>query len=107
MQRALTSEAFCREPIGRWTASSTGLVWCASASLCGIAMWGRPTADDAHENIKAYDAFYAFPGMTDLIMDGSAIDGIDQDALSVVMDWSKRRLPDLQKVVRRRIGLIP
>jgi AraC-like DNA-binding protein len=38
-------ELFLRSPVGRFTLTSSSLVWCSSASLCGAFFWGRPDVD--------------------------------------------------------------
>ena len=82
------ADVFLTLPVGRYTVSNSCIVWCASRSLCGLAFWGRPLAD---ELLKIASIVEAYPDQMaptfDVIVDGRQVEALDGEALSVQMAW--------------------
>jgi AraC-like DNA-binding protein len=109
MERAVSFDAFAINPVGRWILSSpTMLVFCASPVLAGCVAWGRPTPDDVSRTVAAFDAYKsAFVAHRfDVVLDGRAIDGIDPDALAVLLTWLGARRTELLDRLRVQYGVI-
>ena len=79
---------FVKGPVGRYTVSRSCVVWCASRSLCGLAFWGRPLADELLEIATIVEAYPQEMAMTfDVVVDGRQVEALDGEALSVQMAW--------------------
>lgn len=107
MREARSEDAFIRAPVGRWCVAGTAVMWCLSPTLCGGAAWGRPTATDARAVLRLFDAFDTLAPRFDVLLDGSAVEGLDPEAVGVLFEWASGRIDDLRRRVRRRIGVVP
>jgi AraC-like DNA-binding protein len=47
VKRARDTEQWVGDPVGSFEVGATHVAWCHSPTLCGLALWGRPTAEDA------------------------------------------------------------
>ncbi len=82
------ADAFVKGPAGRYTVSRSCVVWCASPSLCGLAFWGRPLANELLEIATIVEAYPQQMAMTfDVVVDGRQVEALDGEALSVQMAW--------------------
>jgi AraC-like DNA-binding protein len=106
--RAGSIEDFLREPFGRWVSSSaTALVWCATPALCGALAWGRPTVEHAGALVSAFGGFQ-HPRMAerfDVVLDGSRLEGLDPDALTVLVSWLAEHRAELAARVRMQYSV--
>ena len=65
------ADIFVKAPVGRYTVSRSCVVWCASRSLCGLAFWGRPLADELLEIATIVEAYPLQMAMTfAVVVDG-------------------------------------
>lgn len=82
------ADVFLKRPVGRYTVSNSCVVWCVSRSLCGLAFWGRPTADELLKIATIVEAYPQQMAPTfDVIVDGRQVEALDGEALSVQMAW--------------------
>ncbi len=108
MFRLATSyEELLRDPTGLWMPADNGLFWCHSRSLCGMAIWGRPRASDVRALTRMMDGYRNMEPRFDVLQDASAVDGIDPEALELLLEWLRRNPQILRDHVRRRVGVIP
>ena len=79
---------FVKGPVGTYTVSRSCVVWCASRSLCGLAFWGRPLADELLEIAAIVEAYpQQMAPSFDVVVDGRQVEALDGEALSVQMAW--------------------
>ena len=82
------ANTFVKGPVGRYTVSRSCVVWCASRSLCGLAFWGRPLADELFEIATIVEAYPQQMAPTfEVVVDGRQVEALDGEALSVQMAW--------------------
>ena len=81
-------DTFVKGPVGRYTVSRSCVVWCVSRSLCGLAFWGRPLADELLEIAAIVEAYpEQMAPSFDVVVDGRQVEALDGEALSVQMAW--------------------
>lgn len=108
VQEARGAESFVADPVGRWIATPTQLVWCASPKLAGLSVWGRPSAAEVRSNLAAFDGLRALGGgSVDILMDASGVESVDLEALEVAVGWARARLEELRARIGKRVGVIP
>jgi AraC-like DNA-binding protein len=107
MQPARDSDDFQRAPVGKWVAAGTSIIWCRAPGLCGTVGWGRPCAADTRAALAAFDGIRRLAPPLDVVLDGSALEGIDPEALTLLIEWGRANLPLLRERVRQRVGVIP
>jgi len=79
--RAATLEEFARDPVQRYVSDATYLHFCATPSLWGLLLWGRPTASDARSLGRSLILELAPPAEPHVsIVDASRLEGGDQGA---------------------------
>jgi AraC-like DNA-binding protein len=82
------ADVFLKMPVGRYTVSDSCVVWCVSRSLCGLAFWGRPSADELLKIATIVEAYPQQMAPTfDVVVDGRQVEALDGEALSVQMAW--------------------
>ena len=79
MNRAPSIASFIAQPIDRSVVAGKTIAWCKRPSLGGAVAWGRATASDTQETIRAFEALFsgALALQVDVILDGRAMDGFD------------------------------
>ncbi len=101
--------AFLRDPVGSWlVASPTAVVFCAASDLCGCTAWGRPSRADVERLLEVFGGFRhpKLAARFDVILDGRAIEGVDPDALQLLIAWLDERKTELAARVRVQYGVI-
>lgn len=103
------ADDFVKAPVGRWAAAGSTVVWCRSPSLSGACAWGRPTVADARAALALFEILGAGPlaPRFDCVLDGHGLDGIDDDALRVLAEWTRARQRELARRVRLQINIPP
>jgi len=107
MRAAESIEAYLRAPVGRWVAAGTSVMWCHSPTLCGSVGWGNPVEADTRAVLRAFDAFTRLAPEIDVLLDGSAIERIEPASVLSLIAWTRANFEDIQRRVRRRVGVIP
>jgi AraC-like DNA-binding protein len=107
LQACASHDELVRDPVGRWLPTGSGLVWCHSPTLCGMAVWERPRAAEVRTLLRVFDGYRALAPRFDVMQDASGVEGIDLDALGALFDWLQGNRHILRDHVRRRIGVIP
>jgi AraC-like DNA-binding protein len=100
---------FLRDPIGRYVAGPSHLIWCHSPSLCGAAHWGAPSQKDIRDFIEQLD-FVRHPSMAprfDVLMDNRAVERVDPDVLFVLGDFVRTRLLEWGARIRLQVVILP
>lgn len=83
-----SADVIVRSPWGRYTTTGSSIVWCASRTLCGAYLWGRPTAEETGAIIRLFDEYPRVMNATfDMIIDTRAVESVDGDALVVLTSW--------------------
>ncbi len=96
-----------RDPAGHWWTTGQTVLWVRSLELCGVVCWGRPGAAEAREMLAGFDGFKYLAPQFDVILDGSMVEGLELEALGLVMEWLRRNQVLFDRNVRRRVGVIP
>jgi AraC-like DNA-binding protein len=93
---ATPAEPFVKNPPGRYTATTSCIVWCASRALCGLHAWGHPGADELIELSRIAENYVdVMEPHFDLVVDGRQVEGLDSEALMVLTSWVLRQGPSL------------
>jgi AraC-like DNA-binding protein len=93
---ATPADPFAKNPPGRYTATTSAIIWCASRTLCGLHAWGHPTGDELIELARIADHYTeSLDPQFDLIVDGRQVEGLDSEALMVLTSWVLRHGPSL------------
>jgi len=102
-------EAFADDPIGRYVVAGSSVVWCASPSLAGASTWGAPDVETTRAILKPFEAVWSksMSDQVDILLDGSRIERIDPDALSMLVAWNVERRDAIVRRVRQQIGVVP
>lgn len=100
---------FVRAPVGRWATAGSTVVWCLSPSLSGACAWGRPSAADCRAALALFDILgdARLAPRFDCVLDGHGLDGLDEDALRVLAEWTRARQKELARRVRLQVGIPP
>lgn len=109
MERSPSVDQFLGDPVGRWViASSSSVVFCAAPDLAGCVTWGRPTREETEVVLRTFDGVFhpALASRVDVILNGRDIEGIDPDALRLLLDWLVARKARLASRVRLQFGVI-
>ncbi len=93
-------EQFRQHPVGHYTQTPSALLWCASSTLGGARVWGRPSADETRVIVGLLGLYeHAMAETFRVVLDTSAMDEIDPAAALVMLGWVKEhRTHFLQRV---------
>jgi AraC-like DNA-binding protein len=100
-------DAFLDSPIGRFVRGPTYLVWCFDEALCGSALWGRPTEQDAHALVRLFDRDPTRDRPYDAVTDTRDLEVVDPAGFAVLADYLRRRMPEYARRVRRHALIHP
>jgi len=107
MEQARNHAQMRDDPIGRWVAAGTSVVFCPSPTLCGVVVWGRPSADQVRESRALFDAYRHLAPRFDILLDAGAVERVEPDALAELMAWARLHWSELQQRMRSRAGVVP
>ena len=95
-------DVLVRSPWGRYAVTgASSIVWCASRTLGGVYLWGRPNADETRAIVRLFDEYPRVMDATfDMILDTRAVDGVDGEALKVLTGWMWEHRAGLLEHVR-------
>ncbi len=102
MQSAPTIDTFCQRPVHRWVAAGSSVVFCFSEELLGFVLWGNPSAEEAAETLRAFDAI-KHPDVAprfNVLIDASRLEGLVGAAEGLLAQWVLDQRADLLKRVR-------
>jgi hypothetical protein len=109
MERSPSVDQFLRSPVGRWVVPSpTSVVFCAAPDLAGGVTWGRPTREDTEAVLRAFEGMFhpSLASRIDIVLNGRDIEGIDPDALRLLMAWLLERRARIASRVRLQFGVV-
>jgi AraC-like DNA-binding protein len=93
-------------PLGRYARGDHFLVWCATRSLCGTLLWGRPTEEESRLLMSTIDCPIA-DGLRppfDAVLDTRRLTGVDPAAFEVLVGATSGRRALYERV--RRYAMI-
>ncbi len=99
--------AFVKSPVGKWSVGGCALVWCKTPSLCGALLWGKPSREQVREITGAFEGYAKLERRFDVILDASRVEGVDLEALEVLVDWLRLHRTNLIERVRLQRGIAP
>jgi AraC-like DNA-binding protein len=100
-------ELFLRAPVGRFTLTTSSLVWCSSASLCGALFWGRPGEAETRAIFRIFDQYeHAMAIPFDVILDVREVEVVEPGALAVLFAWIVQHRATLRRRVRLQASVI-
>lgn len=105
-EQAANRQAFFRGLSSRWMTTGHNVVWVHSRELCGVTVWGRPGPAETAEMLAVFDGFPHMAPQFDMVLDATAVEGLDQDAVALVLDWLRSNQVVFDRHVRRRVGVI-
>jgi AraC-like DNA-binding protein len=100
--RPATLDELARAPVGRYVSGERWAHFCATASLWGVVLWGRPTEADAAGLGRSLVLELAPPAQAHAsIVDASRLEGADAGAFAAAGRYLERHGEALGRVVRR------
>jgi len=103
MRPAASVRELLQAPLGRYLVARRHLVWCHSATLLGVALWGRPDEADVIELLEALAVVRARgvdPGF-DFLTDARHVDGVDPAGFRLAADYAQKELQRLGRAGHR------
>ncbi len=97
---------FERAPIGRYTCTGSCVVWCASPSLTGWHIWGRPDEDETRAILRLLAQYPKMASTFDVITDSRGVEVINPPALAILVPWIVEHRVTLERRVRRQANVI-
>jgi len=70
-------------------------------------VWGRPDLAETRELLAIFSGYPHMAPQFDMLLDASAVDGLELDALGIVLDWLRQNQVVLAEHIRHRVGVIP
>src|SRR5262245_28842373 len=97
MRLATSVRELLRAPLGRYLVARRHLVWCHSATLLGVALWGRPDESDVVELLETLGVVRArgVHPRFDFLTDARHVDGVDPAGFRLAADHAQRELERL------------
>jgi AraC-like DNA-binding protein len=97
MRPATSVREFLRAPLGRYLVARRHLVWCHSATLLGVALWGRPDEGDVVELLETLAVVRArgIRPRFDFVTDARHVDGVDPAGFRLAADYAQKELARL------------
>lgn len=101
MLRAVSQVEFLERPEGAYVAGQGWLYWCAHPGLHGVCFWGSPRTEDIPQLLELHRASLA-PGRMPhaCLVDTRRLEGIDPEALSLIMGHVERETFQLGRQIR-------
>jgi AraC-like DNA-binding protein len=102
MQATIDIADFAAAPAGRYLAGPSWLHFCASPSLFGVVLWGRPGRDEVVRLIESL-AIELGPGVARhaSLVDASRVDSVDAAAFELLSQYVRARHDELSAHVAR------
>ena len=85
MRATVDTKEFIADPSGRYVVGASWVYWCARPDLFGLALWGRPSADDVRALIQLLRVELG-PGIVPhaSLIDASRLEGVDSGAFEAL-----------------------
>lgn len=102
LEPAISLARFMEAPVGRFWPGDSFFYWCASPTLFGFSLWGRPGADDLERLCAALLVElgpHAKPHLS--LVDTSLVEEVDPAAFEVLQRYVKQHQVALSKRVTR------
>lgn len=102
MRSAAGPQDLRADPFGAYAVGPTFVYFCARPSLCGFALFGRPSGDD----LRALERFLVIElepvlGPHGSLVDASRLEAVDPAAFAVLHEYVARHRPALARKVER------
>lgn len=107
MKECASAEELFRDPVRRWLPLQSGLFWCHSPTLCGFAVWGRPSRAETRAFMRVFDRYPCLAPRFDLVQDARGVESIDLDALDDLLEWLRGNANVLRDHVGERVAMLP
>ncbi len=91
MQPAASVERFIANPLGRWIAGRSFIVWNWNARLGGMVAWGSPSEVDVEQMFVLVDAYHRAAPSCDVVTDGSRLESLGATAYATLLESMKAR----------------
>jgi AraC-like DNA-binding protein len=107
VEAASATNAFLRDPIGRYVIGRHFFIWCRAPDFTGSVLWGRPEERDTLEIVAIWRELHPTMRGFDVVTDGSRIESIDGAAFDVIVRYLRDKLPTYAATVRRQAIVHP
>ncbi len=98
--------AFERSPVGRYTSTASAVVWCASPSLAGWHLWGRPDETETRAILQVLTSYRAIAPRFDIVADTRSVELVNPPALAIFVPWLVEHQRELRARVRLQANVI-
>jgi AraC-like DNA-binding protein len=106
MLHEASSREFERDPIGRYAYTGSSVVWCATPSLAGWQIWGRPDENETRTILRLLAQYPKLEGSFDLLADTRGVEVVNPPAMAVLLRWLLEHRAELKRRVRVQANVI-
>jgi len=99
--RAVSEASFVEAPGGAYVAGPSWIYWCPRAGLQGVSFWGTPRADELDALLRIHAASLRPTQLPHhCIVDTRHLEGLEPDALGVILAYLDRQQEGMRRQVR-------
>ncbi len=93
-------------PVGRWTSTASCVVWCASPSLTGWHIWGRPDERETEILLRLMSAYPKIGTPFSVVADTRGVELVNTTALPLLVSWVLQNRRELRRRIRLQANVI-
>jgi AraC-like DNA-binding protein len=93
-------------PVGRYASTASCVVWCASPSLTGWHIWGRPDENETEVLLRLMSAYPKIGTPFSVVADTRGVELVNPTALPLLVSWVLQNRRELRRRVRLQANVI-
>src|ERR1700689_1894152 len=97
---------FEKSPAGKYACTSSCVVWCASSSLTGWHVWGKPDEAETKTILRLMSAYPKMGPSFDIVADSRGVEVINPIALPLLVSWVVQNRRELKRRVHLQANVI-
>lgn len=101
-----TPSDYERCPFGRYTITQSCVLWCASPTLAGWHVWGRPGVEETTILLRSMSCYVQMETPFDVVADTRGVELVNTAALPVLVSWVMHNRAELRKRIRLQANVI-
>ena len=104
--REATPSDYERCPFGRFTVTPSCVFWCASPTLAGWHLWGRPAEAEAALLLRLMSQYVQMATPFDVVADTRGVELVNTVALPLLVSWVIQNRAELRRRIRLQANVI-
>ncbi len=101
-----TPSDYERCPFGRFTITKSCVLWCASPTLAGWHIWGRPEVEETTVLLRLMSAYTQMETPFDVVADTRGVELVNTAALPLLASWVIHHRTELRRRIRLQANVI-